>query len=144
MTTEILLPPNKERRKLLPWWVKISIWYFMVIGLFICLVPIYLYLQFSSEIVIDYYGFRSNNPVSLTGLCVIAIALLNGLTALALWLGKPWAVKLAIFQGITCALILLINWVAKPYFTFSNLSYLLLIPYIYKMFMIRKDWESGA
>lgn len=136
--------PVTLRRKLLPLWIKIIIWYFMIISVFVLLVPALQPAKIIGEVELDYFGLKTNAPFSLTGLFIYTLALLTGSAELLLWLGKKWAVKLAIFQGSFCLLLVVFNLILiqKQIIVSRNFVYVLLIPYLLTLIKIRKDWEA--
>lgn len=144
MNTDFTQNKTKRRRQLTPWWVKISIWYFIVISSILLLIPALNPLKIFGEVELDYFGLHTNDPFSLTALFIYGIALLTGFTALALWQGKKWAVKLALFQGIFCLLLVVFTLILNgpQILVFRNIVYLLLIPYLLIMVKIKNEWEA--
>src|SRR5687767_15122092 len=87
-----------NRRKLLPVWIKVFVWIFMITG---ALVP----FSFAFSLVginfkIALYGLESNNPLNTIGLIGSGLFLLKGIAAFALWMEKDWAISLAIADAI--------------------------------------------
>jgi magnesium-transporting ATPase (P-type) len=132
-----------RRRQLLPWWIKICCWFFMLFGILgiICL----LIGLFGFQPDLSLYGFETHNPYSITGLMIIGLGLLKGITSYALWFEKDFAVKVGIIDAIVGILIcivsmtmLLITPDAK--FTF-RLELILLIPYLIKLVKIESKWK---
>ena len=97
---------KKRRRKMLPWWIKIFCWIFMLFGLlsFVCLI-----LGFTNiKPALAFYGFETNEPFSLNGLIVISVGILKGITAFALWFEKGFAIKIGKIDAII-GIILCVN-----------------------------------
>lgn len=95
------------------------------------------------------YGLDTSQVYSLTGLGVVALFLIKGLTAYGLWWEKDWAVTLAIGDAligiVICVLMMLNNplvEVEDGFFNFTGLrlELLALLPYLIKMLRIRKAW----
>ena len=133
----------KRRRKLLPWWIKVFCWIFMFFGLmsFICLI-----LGFTNiKPALAFYGFETNEPFSLTGLIVISVGLLKGITAFALWFEKDFAIKIGKIDAILGIMLCIVSMLAIPFLqeTFSitlRLELALLIPFLIKLNKIEKTW----
>ncbi|WP_428229006.1 hypothetical protein [Flavobacterium sp.] len=69
--------PPIIRRKLLPWWIKIFCWVFMILAL--CAVGAIIMNLFTPNVNISIYGFSSNTVFSGIGIFIIAIIVLKGL-----------------------------------------------------------------
>jgi len=136
---------NKRRRELLPWWIKVFCWLFMLFGImaFVCLI-----LGFTNiKPALAFYGFESNEPFSLNGMLVIAVGILKGITAFSLWFEKDFAIKLgktdAIIGIIICGISMLIIPFLNDGFNIQiRLELALLIPFLLKLNKIEKEWES--
>lgn len=134
----------KRRRKLLPWWIKVFCWIFMFFGLmsFICLI-----LGFTNiKPALAFYGFETNEPFSLTGLIVISVGLLKGITAFALWFEKDFAIKIGKIDAIIGIVLCIFSMLVIPFLqdTFSitlRLELALLIPFLIKLNRIEKTWN---
>ncbi|WP_431107265.1 hypothetical protein [Winogradskyella poriferorum] len=136
---------KKRRRKMLPWWIKIFCWIFMLFGLlsFVCLI-----LGFTNiKPDLAFYGFETNEPFSLYGLIVISIGLLKGVTAFALWFEKDFAIKIGKIDAIIGIALCVISMVVLPFIQDGfkitlRLELVLLIPFLIKLNKIQKEWES--
>ncbi|MFL0354774.1 hypothetical protein [Xanthomarina sp. GH4-25] len=136
---------KKRRRKMLPWWIKIFCWIFMLFGLlsFVCLI-----LGFTNiKPDLAFYGFETNEPFSLYGLIVISIGLLKGVTAFALWFEKDFAIKIGKIDAIIGIALCVMSMVVLPFiqdgFNITlRLELVLLIPFLIKLNKIQKEWES--
>ena len=130
---------------MLPWWIKIFCWIFMLFGLlsFVCLI-----LGFTNiKPDLAFYGFETNEPFSLYGLIVISIGLLKGVTAFALWFEKDFAIKIGKIDAIIGIALCVISMVVLPFiqdgFNITlRLELVLLIPFLIKLNKIQKEWES--
>lgn len=145
--TEILdseLSPAKERRrKLLPVWIKIFLWIFMIFGI---IAPIGLILGI---IGIDFnlalYGLETTNALSITGLLIILFFAIKGIVSFGLWTEKDWAINLAIVDAIigivACSIVMLVLPFISDNIGFNvRLELIALIPYLIKMRKIKGDW----
>lgn len=137
-----------RRRKLLPIWIKIFVWIFMIMG---ATAP----LAFVAGLFIDnvnlaIYGINATESISFAGILVTSIFISKGIVAYGLWFEKNWAVTAAYIDGIAgvliCILVMLIMplLVIGPVRNFSiRFEIILLIPYIIKMDKIQYDWENN-
>ncbi len=137
--------PLGRRRDLLPRWIRVCVWIFLVLGL---LAPIALLLGlFGFHFDLALYGLETNEPLSSLGLLLIFLFGFKGIVAFGLWKERTWAVSLAMLDAILgivlCAIVMLypevFERVVAPSFNF-RLELLLLIPYLLKMNAIRRTW----
>jgi hypothetical protein len=148
LDSALVFKESFDRRKLLPWWIKIFAWIFMVFGV---VAPIGLMLGlFGYSFQLLLYGLQTNQPFSLTGLLLLAIFLLKGISAYGLWTRKDWAITLGILDSILG--IVICGYVAfvypfidnTPGFTLDfRFELLLLIPYLIKLTRIKQAWEGN-
>jgi hypothetical protein len=129
-------------RKLLPVWIKIFIWCFMVLGVFA--VPIFFMGIFGFSCSIALYGFETTDPTSIVGISLLLLFILKGVVSYALWFEKKWAIDLALFDaylGIAICMVSMIfplgRDISKNGF---RLEIIILIPYLIKLYRIRKLW----
>lgn len=139
---------SKRRRELLPVWMKVFIWIFLVLGAFI---PVGIVLAFFNiDFLVSLYGLDTNNPLSLIGLLLTALFILKFFTAYGLWNEKNWAIKIgkidALVGIIACSAIMFI----LPFFSQNgnvNISFrleiLALIPYLIRLTKIQTEWENN-
>lgn len=133
------------RRKLLPWWIKIFIWIFIIFGVFspIGLVFGIFGFQFNQAL----YGLETNDPFSATGLVILTIFTLKGIVAYGLWFEKRWAVQLGIGDAILgfsiCSFVMLYPVLTG---TGANINFrleiILLIPYLVFLVKSKGVWLS--
>lgn len=146
LLTESVLQINTIKRKtLLPWWIKVFMWIFLVCG---AIVPFVLILgMFGYNVQLAIYGMETNDGISVTGLIIIFLLLIKTLTAYGLLKEKDWAIKAGIIDavvGISICIILmsysLIN--TEMNFTF-RLEVIFLVPYLFKFLKIKAAWENS-
>lgn len=134
-----------RRRDLLPIWIKVFIWIFLIFG---ALAPFtFACGAFGTNFHTSLYGLESNQAISITGIFITILFIFKGIVALGLWTEKVCAVNLA----ITDALIGIIICSVMMYLSFVNLTnglvfgfeLILLIPYLVKMIKIRTEWTEG-
>lgn len=136
---------NQRRRELLPWWIKVFCWIFMLFGLLsiACLILGFTNLKPS----LAFYGFETNEPFSLYGLIVISVGILKGIAAFSLWFEKDFAIKIGKIDAIVGITLCVISMLVLPFFQngFSikiRLELALLIPYLIKLNKIQNKWKS--
>lgn len=141
-----ILTPSKSRKELLPLWIKIFAWIFLVLGaLSFLAIPIGLITHNFS---LSLYGIETNYPFSITGIFLLTIFLFKAATAFGLLWKKDWGVLFAMVDAIigiaACSFVMLYG-VFNEYghFTF-RLELALLIPYLIKMKNIKSDWAIAA
>lgn len=143
---ESITPNLKIRRSLLPTWIKIFLWIFMVFSL---LVPIGLVLGlFGISFSLAMYGLETNNSLSLMGLAISVLFAIKGAVSFGLWMEKNWAVKLAVVDAIVgiviCAIMMVLVPLVEPGFSVNiRLELIALIPYLRFMKKIEVQWDSN-
>lgn len=149
---EDLLPENiiplslVERKKLLPWWIKVFSWIFLLFGIIVPITLIAGIVGYSIDLSI--YGLTTTEPISLIGILIILIFALKGIVSFGFLLQKDWAVKLGIVDAVLGAVICftlmsysLINAQAR----FSiRLELILLTPYFIKLLKIKSVWDNAV
>ncbi|MEP5253802.1 MAG: hypothetical protein ABJQ39_02005 [Winogradskyella arenosi] len=136
---------NTRRRALLPWWIKVFCWFFMLFGLmaFVCF-----FLGFTSiKPALALYGFESYEPFSAYGLIVIIVGVFKGITAFSLWFEKNYAITLGKIDALIGILICGISMLVLPFITAGitiqiRLELVVLIPYLWKLNKIEESWKN--
>ncbi|HEX9511096.1 MAG TPA: hypothetical protein VF939_11490 [Puia sp.] len=154
MNTENLLddvlPENAKlvrRRDLLPWWMKVFIWIFIVMGGLS--IPVFIIGLLGLHADLAFYGLETNQPISLIGILLMAVFLLKGVVSYGLWAEEDWAIVLGYVDAIAGILICLFVMFGLPYlypmegskFTF-RLEILLLVPYLIKLQRLKSQWDK--
>lgn len=141
-----LLPKVLRRRKLLPTWIKIFLWIFMVFGI---VAPIGLVLGLLGfDFNIALYGLETTRALSVIGMLIIALLAIKGAVSYGLWTEKDWAVKLAIADAIIGIVVCVLVMLVPPFLAGNNgfsfrLELLVLMPYLLKMQKIKTNWENA-
>ncbi len=146
LDSELSLAPER-RRKLLPTWIKIFLWIFMVFGI---MAPIGLILGvLGIDFSLALYGLETTKALSLTGLSIILLFAIKGAVSFGLWTEKDWAIKWAIIDAIIGIIVCSIVMVVLPFLPESlgfgfdlRLELIALIPYLIIMKKIKSDWEN--
>ncbi len=136
-----------RRRKLLPVWIKIFLWIFLVMSAFIPYCIIVGLLGMDANL--GLYGLETLEPFSMIGIALMILFLLKGIVAFGLWWEKEWAVNLAIIDAILgiviCGYVMLIMpFLNDGGFTLNlRLELVALIPYLIKMQNIKDRWMQS-
>lgn len=136
------------RRQLLPWWIKVFVWIFMIFGVLVPLGLISGILGFPLQLAL--YGLETTEPLSMTGLVVTGLFLFKGIVAFALWMEKEWAVTAgqadAIIGIAVCIFVMLFYPFINGHVFKLNirLELILLIPYLIKLNRIKSVWIEKA
>lgn len=138
-----LKSPYKRRRDILPWWIKIFIWIFLIFG---AIAPLGIILgiagfQFQSTL----YGLQTNEPLSFIGISIFTLMFFKGIVAFALWNEFDWAVLTAIIDAIIgiliCLLVMIIPSLSLQTASGFRIEVLILVPYLVYLFRIKKTWQ---
>lgn len=137
--------PEIIRRQLLPWWIKVFCWIFMILSVFA--VGSLITNLFVENVNLSIYGFSTNNAYSGTGIFIIAVMILKGFAAYSLWFEKPNAIIIAKIDAVVGIAICIASLFILPFSTadghFSlRLEILLLIPYFMKINKIEYEWDN--
>jgi hypothetical protein len=134
-----------RRRSLLPTWIKVFLWIFLIGG---ALAAIFLIAgSMMTHVSLSLYGMDANHPYSMTGLLICVLFLFKGIVAYGLWFEQDWAPQAAIIDAIIGIAICLVMMAIIP-FVYPTISFTLrleLIPlyfYLKKMQNIKKSWEN--
>lgn len=134
-----------ERRKLLPIWMKVFIWIFMVAGTFVLMA--FIIALFSVRYESSLYGLESQNRLSPVGLFICFLFISKGLVAYGLWTEKDWAVSLGIADAIigiiVCTAVMLVPSISASSGFAFRAELIALIPYLMKLLKIRPIWMQG-
>jgi hypothetical protein len=134
-----------RRRELLPLWIKIFTWIFLIFGILGIIIPIL--ALFIENVELSLYGLETTEVYSPTGILVVVVFLFKGITAFGLWFEKDWAPKFAIFDALlgiaVCGYMMLVNPFVSESRNFSiRLELIALIPYLLKIQKIQRTWEN--
>ncbi|WP_121355843.1 hypothetical protein [Flavisolibacter nicotianae] len=143
---ETLLNVNKrKRRDLLPVWMKVFIWIFMIIGV---IAPVCLLAGLSgTKLRLALYGLESNDSLSFPGMVILLLFILKGIVAFGLWTEKDWAITLGMADAMVgiaiCVYITAIAPFVNNHSAFVlnlRLELAVLIPYLIKLRKIKSQW----
>lgn len=135
-----------RRIQLIPLWIKIFAWIFLVFGAFAVIVFAIGIMGGSASL--SLYGLSTNEPLSIIGIFITACFMLKGIVAFGLIKEKDWAIKLGIADAIigiaACAFTIIYPFFLNEIqFTF-RLELIALIPYLVKLLRIKTQWETNV
>jgi len=144
LTDEITQENGIPRKKLLPLWIKIFTWIFLIISVFAPIVFVLGLMGYNAQLAL--YGLETNEPLSLIGIIITALFIIKGITVFGLLKEKDWAIKIGIADAIIgiiiCTLVMLYP-IINPDAKFSlRLELAALIPYLLKLLKIKTQWET--
>lgn len=100
------------RRKLLPLWIKVFCWIFMITGIGAILsIPIGI---FGYPFQMALYGINTIQPISIIGFALTLIYIFKGIVAYALWFEKDYAITLGKFEAIIGIIICILTMFILP------------------------------
>ena len=138
-----------RRRALLPWWIKTFTWIFLVFG---ALAPVGLIFgAFGAHFDLSLYGLKTNQPLSVLGLSIMAMFLLKGIAAFALWTEKNWAITIGQVDAVIGIAVCVFVMFVYPFIDdqsgfrfFFRLELLLLIPFLLRLRKIEREWDAAT
>ncbi|RZM06082.1 MAG: hypothetical protein EOO88_53910, partial [Pedobacter sp.] len=94
-----LIPENSiPRKNLVPLWMKIFAWIFIVLG---AIAPVgIVFAILHKPFQLSLYGFSTEVPFSLIGIILLILFIMKGLVAAGLLIGKDWAIKLGLVDAM--------------------------------------------
>jgi len=133
-----------RRRDLLPIWMRVFTWIFLIFGVLIP--PVFLFGMLGGHANLSLYGLSTSQPASLLGVTIMLLFVFKGVVAYGLWTEKEWAVKLALVDALIGIAICTFVMIGLPLLGSGGLNIRLelvaLIPYFLKMREIRTEWQS--
>ena len=141
----------RARRKLLPWWMKFFIWFFMISTVFTCVsiafasIGITIYFGFPPSDTSSIYGLESNDIYSPLGFLINLLVIFKGVTGFGMWTGKDWAINFGIVDALLGIGICLVVTMVYPFIDAGmlnlRLEILVLVPYLIKCLKLRNKWK---
>ena len=135
-----------QRKQMLPTWIKVFTWIFLVIAAFAPITLILRMLGYNTQLAI--YGLETNEAFSTIGVTIVSLLLIKGITSIGFLKETDWAIKLGIIDaifGISICLAIMIYSLVKADVQFSfRLEVLLLLPYLFRLAKIKTAWESSS
>jgi hypothetical protein len=131
-----------NRKALVPLWIKIFAWIFIVLGLFtpIALVGGIIMHNFALRL----YGLEASTPYSIIGAFLTGLFMFKGIVALGILKREDWAINLGIIDAvlgiIICVVVTIYPLITNSQFVF-RLELVVLIPYLIKLLKIKDEWR---
>lgn len=145
-----------RRRDLLPIWMKIFIWIFIVLGASAIITRLsgifgISFLFFNANGEKSIYGMSTYESSTPLALLITALIIYKGITALAMWMEKEWAITMALVDAVLGIAICTVMMFMLPMVTKESgrtsfnfrFELLFLIPYLLKCWKIRQSWEES-
>lgn len=134
-----------SRKGLIPVWIKIFSWIFLVIGTLAFTAPVagLMGYNFATSL----YGLESNEPLSVMGLCLTVLFVFKGIVSVGILKQTDWAIKAGLADAITgiviCCGVTLYTFISPDasWGGSIRLELIALIPYLLKLKKIKPDWE---
>ena len=134
---------EKLRKKLVPLWIKIFGWLFIVMGISLPLLPIVTTFMHRPAAYMIFGLQYQGSPFHPMALFISAIILSLAVSAYGLLFGKPWGLNACLVTGYGGIAICLLT-MAYSIFALSTLTIrlelVLQIPYLLKLRRIRPFW----
>ena len=144
LTDELIFEQGIPRKKMLPQWIKIFAWIFIVISGFAPIVSILGVFGIHSELAL--YGMETNESFSLPGILITTLFVIKGVTAFGLLKEKDWAIKMGLLDAvigiIVCAIVMIYSIINTDVKFSLRLELAVLIPYLLKLLNIKSQWEN--
>jgi len=134
-----------RRKKLVPLWIKVFGWIFIVMGVVAPLGFIFSLLTGQASN-FSLLGLQNNgSEISLMGVVIITLFVSFGISAYGLLFGRDWGLKAALatgYIGLAVSVFVMASVFATGVYTF-RLEPLIQIPYLIKLHKIRQKWSNS-
>lgn len=130
--------PTHRRRQLLPIWIKIFIWIFLVFG---AIIPVAIVMSALGESFdLSLYGLETRQPFTPVGLLIMFLFAFKAAVAFGLWWEKDWAVDLALGDAVL-GILVCFGMMILTQFNTIRLELIALVPYLIALQRIRPAWR---
>lgn len=144
LTNELIQSNNVPRKKLLPLWMRIFSWVFLIYSVFTPVVLIFGILGYRASL--SLYGLETNDPFSVIGIAIIMLFIIKGIVAFGLLKEKYWAIKIGIADAIIgiafCTFVMLYPIIDTDAKFSVRIELVALIPYLLKLMNVKPAWEK--
>lgn len=129
---------NKTRRRaLLPIWIKIFTWIFMIMGTLA--VPLFILGISGFKYEMALYGLETKSPASFQGIFLLVLFLYKGIVAYSLWFEWNRAIALGVIDAI---LGIVVCAISMYLFSTFRVEVVILLPYLVKLLKIKDGWQK--
>ena len=142
LDSEFISNQRLRRNELLPTWIKVFMWIFLIGG-FVAPIGIIMGIM-GQTMLLGLYGIETMLPLSFIGLIVIGLFCLKGVVSFGMLKEQSWAINFAIgdaLLGIVICVCVMLGLVGISGGVI-RLELLLLIPYLVKMWRIKDEWSE--
>jgi hypothetical protein len=136
-----------RRRVLIPTWIKIFIWIFLILGAFS--IPVFIFGLLGGNTNLQLYGYSASDSLSAIGIALFLLFLLKGIVAYALWFEKDWAINLGLIDAAIGIVICITSMFGISFmpghpgsFNFK-LEIVFLVPYLIKLSRMDAQWRRA-
>jgi hypothetical protein len=146
--SDIVMQINKVRRKdLLPWWIKLFSYIFLVLGALA--LPGIVFGILGYQFSLSLLGLTTTEPFSIDGIVIMTLFVFKATISYGLLWEKDWAVILGIIDAIlSISICLLMMFYSLLELNGGNISLrlelVILIPYLFRLLKIRSIWEQAV
>ena len=144
LTDELVQENGILRKRMLPLWIKIFTWIFLIISAIAPIVFVLGLMGFTAQLAL--YGLETNEPLSPIGILITALFIIKGITAFGLLKEKDWAIKIGIADAIIgiviCTLVMLYPIINSGSKLSLRIELVALVPYLLKLLKIKTQWET--
>ena len=144
LTDELVQENGILRKRMLPLWIKIFTWIFLIISAIAPIVFVLGLMGFTAQLAL--YGLETNEPLSTIGILITALFIIKGITAFGLLKEKDWAIKIGIADAIIgiviCTLVMLYPIINSDSKFSLRIELVALVPYLLKLLKIKTQWET--
>ena len=144
LTDELVQENGILRKRMLPLWIKIFTWIFLIISAIAPIVFVLGLMGFTAQLAL--YGLETNEPLSPIGILITALFIIKGITAFGFLKEKDWAIKIGIADAIIgiviCTLVMLYPIINSDSKFSLRIELVALIPYLLKLLKIKTQWET--
>ena len=144
LTDELVQENGILRKRMLPLWIKIFTWIFLIISAIAPIVFVLGLMGFTAQLAL--YGLETNEPLSPIGILITALFIIKGITAFGLLKEKDWAIKIGIADAIIgiviCTLVMLYPIINSDSKFSLRIELVALVPYLLKLLKIKTQWET--
>lgn len=130
-----------RKRSLLPWWIKIFCWIFMVIGMLSLFVVFLVIANYEPEL--EIFGFNANENHPYNSILILFSFLFLGVTGYLLWFEKRKAIiigQINALWGIILCLISMGLGLVNGNFVF-RIELFFLVLFFVKLSQIKPKWS---
>ncbi|MGV3460779.1 MAG: hypothetical protein ACO1N9_10045 [Flavobacterium sp.] len=130
-----------KRRTLLPWWIKLFCWIFMIFGVVVFATIFQLF--FDQRPTLSFYGLATETFYPFGMIVLYIVFFLNAVSGYLLWFEKDAAItvgKIVVFVGIALCVASFIIALFNGSFTL-RLEIIPLVLFYRKLSSIEYDWE---